>query len=96
MIVVETSTSASPREERVHLLLELALRHLAVRDDEPEPGHELPQLLGRVLDRLDAVVQVEALAAALVLALERRLHELLVVLADVRCGSGGDPRAASR
>ncbi len=48
------------------------------------PGAELPQLLGRRLDRLDAVVQVEALAAALVLALERDLHELLVVLADVR------------
>ncbi len=84
MIVVETSTSASPAQERVHLLLELALAHLPVGDDEPQPGHELLQLLGRGLDRLDAVVEVEALAAALVLALERELHELLVVLADRR------------
>ena len=36
MIVVETSTSASPREEREHLVLELALAHLAVRDEDAQ------------------------------------------------------------
>ena len=34
MVVVETSTSASPREEHVHLLFELALPHLPVGDEE--------------------------------------------------------------
>ena len=72
MIVVETSTSASPREEREHLVLELALRHLAVRDEHARGRAELPQLLGRLVDRLDAVVQVERLALAGELALERR------------------------
>ena len=36
MIVVETSTSASPRRKLEHALLELALRHLAVRDEEAQ------------------------------------------------------------
>ena len=71
MIVVETSTSASPREELDHPLLELALLHLAVRDEDAEPGAELLEPRRGLLDRLDAVVQVEGLAAAPVLALER-------------------------
>ena len=56
----------------MHAVLELALAHLAVRDEEAEPGAELPQLLCHLVDRLDAVVEVERLAAARVLALERR------------------------
>ena len=68
----------------MHLLLELALAHLAVRDEEAEIRRELLQLLRRLVDRLDAVVEVERLAAALDLALERQLDELLVVLADGR------------
>ena len=68
----------------MHALLELALGHLPVRDEEAKLGQELPQLLGRLVDRLHAVVQVERLAAARVLALERRPDELLVVLADGR------------
>ena len=71
-------------QERVHLLLQLALLHLPVRDDEAELRAQLPQLLGRLLDRLDPVVQVERLPAALELALERRPDELLVVLAHRR------------
>ena len=43
-------------EEGVHLLLQLTLPHLAVRDDEAQPRAELLQLLRRLLDRLDAVV----------------------------------------
>ena len=55
----------------MHLLLELALPHLPVRDEEAQLWAELLQLLRRLFDRLDAVVQVERLAAALDLALER-------------------------
>ena len=45
-------------EELQHLVLELALRHLAVRDEEAEVRAELLQLLRGLLDRLDAVVQI--------------------------------------
>ena len=50
-------------QEREHLLLELALAHLPVRDEEAQVRAQLLQLLGRLLDRLDAVVEVEGLAA---------------------------------
>ena len=53
-------------------------------DEKAQPGAELLQALGAILDRLDPVVQVEGLAAARVLALEPRLDQLVVVLADVR------------
>ena len=72
------------REERVHPLLELALAHLPVRDEEPEPGAELAELLAHLVDRLDAVVEVERLAAAGVLSLERDPDQLLVVLPHAR------------
>ena len=52
-------------------------------DDEARLGHERAQPLGRLVDRLDAVVQEERLPSARALALDRRLDELLVVLADV-------------
>ena len=79
-------------EERMHPLLQLALTHLPVRDDEAQLRAELLQLLGCLFDRLDAVVEVERLPAALDLALERRLRERLVVLAD----RGSDRAAALR
>ena len=84
MIVVETSTSASPRRNESMCSSSSRSLHLAVADDEAEPGHELAQPVGRLVDRLDAVVEVERLAPAGDLALERGLDELLVVLADVR------------
>ena len=68
----------------MHPLLELLLRHLPVRDEEAEPRAELLELLPDLVDRLDAVVEVEGLPAARVLALERGLDELLVELADRR------------
>ena len=71
-------------QERVHLFLQLALLHLPVRDEEPKLGTELLQLERDLVDRVDAVVQVEALSLARVLAEQRRLHELLVVLAHGR------------
>jgi hypothetical protein len=43
-------------QERVHLLLELALAHLSVRDEEAQLRCELTKLLRRLVDRLDAVV----------------------------------------
>ena len=57
-----------------HHRLELALVHLAVRDGEAHARAQRAQALGRLVDRLDAVVQVERLAAALVLALDRALR----------------------
>ena len=63
------------REERVHPLLQLALGHLPVGDEEPEAGAELPELLGGLVDRLDAIVEVERLAFPRVLALEREPNQ---------------------
>src|SRR4249919_571915 len=80
-------------EEAVHPLLELLLRHLPVRDEEAEARAELLELLSRLVDRLDAVVEVEGLSAPRVLALERGLDQRLVVLTDVRShGSASDRR----
>ena len=67
-----------------HHLLELALGHLAVGDREAHARAQRPQPLGRLVDRLDAVVQEERLPVALVLAQDRALDELLLVLAHVR------------
>ena len=77
-------------EECVHLLLQLLLPHLPVRDEDAQLREQLLQLLRSLLDRVDAVVQIERLALALVLALERELDEFLVVLAD-----GGPNRATA-
>ena len=80
----------------MHPLLELALGHLAVRDEEPELRAQLSELLGRLVDRLDAVVEVEGLPFPCVLPLEREPHELVVVLARRSSGSDAAPRAGSR
>jgi len=71
-------------QERVHPILELALAHLSVGDEEAQVREQLLQLFGRLVDRLDAVVQVERLAFSGGLALERCLDGVLVVLADRR------------
>src|SRR3954464_11319538 len=68
-------------EEGEHLVLQLALRHLAVRDEEADAGAQLLQLLRGLVDRLDAVVEVERLPATRDLAFERLLDQLVVVLA---------------
>ena len=52
-------------------------------DLEAELRAEAAQAGGDLVDRLDAVVQIERLAGAVVLALERLTDELLVVFADV-------------
>ena len=71
-------------DEGEHPVLELPLPQLSVSDEEAELGTELPELLGRLLDRLDAVVQEERLPSPRRLAGERQPEQLLVVLADVR------------
>ena len=83
-------------QERQHPLLQLALAHLSVPDDHPQARDELPDPVGRHVDRLDPVVQIERLAAARDLAFERRLDELLVVLADVRADRAPALREESR
>jgi hypothetical protein len=71
-------------EKGVHALLQVAFAHLAVRDEKAQRWSEGLQFRGRLFDRLDAVVQVERLPAACVLALQRDADQLLVVLADGR------------
>ena len=67
-----------------HHLLERAFGHLAVADHEPDVGQHPAQLLGLRLDRLDPVVDVEDLAAAIELADDR--------VADQPGRRLGDPR----
>ncbi len=54
-----------------------------MRHEEAEPRAELPQLFSRLVDRLDAVVQVERLPLTRNLPLERLLDQVVVELADV-------------
>ena len=58
-----------------HHLLERALGHLAVADDEPDAGQHPAELLGLRLDGLDPVVDVEDLAAPIELAQDRVANE---------------------
>src|SRR5215212_2799306 len=72
-IVVHTSTSASPRTNSIITF-------------SSEPSAIWPcatDARGRLLDRVDAVVQEERLAISRELPFDRLLDELLVVLADV-------------
>jgi hypothetical protein len=71
------------RGEGDHHLLERALAHLAVADCEPGAGEHLAQLLGLRLDRLDPVVDIEHLPAAIELAQDR--------VSDQPGGCLGDP-----
>ena len=84
MMLVADEHVGLAAQEAQHPLLEQLVLHLAVGDDEAHPRAQAAQALGRLVDRLDAVVQEERLPAARVLAHERLLDELLVVLADVR------------
>ena len=80
----------------MHALLELLLGHLAVRDEETKARAKLLELLPRLVDRLDAVVEIERLPAARMLSLERHLDQLFVVLARRWFGPAGALMAASR
>ena len=83
MIVVETSTLVSPRRKSIIACSSVAASIWPCATATRAAGHERAHALGRLVDRLDAVVQVEDLAAALELALDRALHEVVVVVADV-------------
>ena len=82
-IVVQTSTSASPRTNFIITSSSWLLPHLAVRDQHLRVRAHRAHALGGLVDRVDAVVQEEGLALARALALDRLLDQLLVVLADV-------------
>ncbi len=92
MIEVETSTSASPRRNASIRCSSSVSSICPWATSKRICGTSAAQPLGRLVDRLDPVVQEERLAAARVLAQQRRLDELLVVLADV----GLDRAAALR
>ncbi len=65
------------------MILELAFGHLAVRHRHARLGHHRADALGGLVDGVHPVVEEEGLACARQLALDRRGHQLLVVLADV-------------
>ena len=62
----------APLDEGEHHSLELGLRHLAVGDDDPGLGHQALDHARQRVDRLDAVVDEEDLAAARQLVADRR------------------------
>ena len=95
-IVVHTSTSASPRRKSSITFSSCFSSICPWATSTRAFGHDRADPLGGLVDRLDAVVQEERLAPARQLALDRLLHELLVVLAHVGLAPAGGPRAASR
>ena len=68
--------------EGEHRALEFGLGHLAVADDDARLRHELADLGGELVDRLDAVVDEVDLAAALQLHFDGGADQLLVELGD--------------
>ena len=55
-------------------------------------GAQLTQMRGRLLDRLDAVVQIEGLSTTLDLASQRACNLLVVVLTNVRVNGAASTR----
>ena len=74
-IVVDSSTSIFAVVEGGHHLVELARRHLAVRDADLHLRHMLVQEGRRVVEVGDARHDIEALAAAVMLAQQRLAHD---------------------
>ena len=68
--------------EGADLVLELARRHLAVRDDEFALGRVLAQERRRFVEVLDARADIERLAAAIALAQQRLAHDQRVERRD--------------
>ena len=64
------------RGEGAHAPAQLGLLHLPVTDGDPEPRDQLAQIAEDPLDVLDPVVDVEHLASALHLELDRLAHEV--------------------
>jgi hypothetical protein len=73
-----------------HHRLQGAFAHLTVSHDEANTRAQRTQALGGLLDRFDPVVHEERLSLALVLAQDRALDELLLVLAHI-CLDGPAP-----
>ena len=71
MIVVHTSTSASPRRNASIRRSSVFSSICPCATSKRMPGTQPAQPLGRLVDRLDPVVEEERLPAARVLALER-------------------------
>src|SRR5438445_217276 len=71
-------------DERQHRAFELALLHLTVPDDHAQTRHDLLEILLHAVDRFDAVVDEEALAAAAALESNRLRDEILVERHDRR------------
>ena len=84
MIVVETRTSASPARKACMRSSSSFSDICPCATRKRSAGHSSSSFCARLVDRLDAVVEVERLPAARMLALERRLDQLVVVLADRR------------
>ena len=88
------------RRERLHHTLELVLGHLPVRHADARLGHGLAHPLDRVVDRLDAVVDVVDLAAARKFVADRAGDDVVVVLARAphgkRLGGGVSMTLMSR
>ena len=83
MIVVQTSTSASPRRNSSITFSSVPSAICPCATSTRALGHQRADALGGLVDRLDAVVQEEGLAAADELALDRLRHQVVVVVADV-------------
>ena len=96
MIVVQTRTSASPA---ANLSITLSSWPSAIwpwPTTRRASGQQLAQLLGLGLDRLDPVVDVEHLPAAIELAQDRVAHEARRTPRRPASGSAAGPPAASR
>ena len=83
MIVVDTSTPTSPRRKSIIARSSSTESIWPCATETRALGTSARTSLGRLLDVLDAVVQVEDLAVAAQLPLDRALHEVVVEVTDV-------------
>ena len=96
MIAVATSTSYSPATKSSMVCSSVSSSSLPVGDGDARARHERLQARRALVDALDAVVDVEHLAAARELLLDGVRDERRIELARDACGSRGDRPAASR
>ena len=83
MMVVESSTSASPLTNLRHDVFQFVAVHLAVADDDPRVAARASAIFAATVWMVDhAVVQKENLSAAIQFALDGVANDALVVLRD--------------
>ena len=70
-------------QERRHRLFQFTLGHLTMTNAKTQFGAELAQVRGRLLDRLDAIVEIEGLSSTLNLTTQGTSDLFVVVLANV-------------